>query len=108
MDIGMENLYVDTGARSVEETSGRRGSRKSPSSATCEGFTINMHFARCTFRGRIQGILWQITSHRDNHMFSICERRLSSLAREIRTAMRAEVIIGGHPKIITIFNIPGI
>ena len=47
-------------------------------------------------------------SHRDNHMFSICERRLSSLAREIPTAMRAEVIIGGYPKIITIFNIPGI
>ena len=25
MDIGMENLYVDTGARRVKETSGRRG-----------------------------------------------------------------------------------
>ena len=47
-------------------------------------------------------------SHRDNHLFSICERQLPSLAREIPTAMRAEVIIGGYPKIITIFNIPGI
>ena len=67
-----------------------------------------MHFVRCTFQGRSQGILWQITSHRDNHMFSICERRLPSLAREIPTALRAEVIIGGYPKTITIFNIPGI
>ena len=47
-------------------------------------------------------------SHRDNHMFSICVRRLPSLAREIPTAVRAEVIIVGYPKIITIFNIPGI
>ena len=41
-------------------------------------------------------------------MFSICEGRLPSLAREIPTAMGAEVIIVGYPKIITIFNIPGI
>ena len=47
-------------------------------------------------------------SHTDNHMFSICEGRLPSLAREIPTAMGAEVIIVGYPKIITIFNIPGI
>ena len=30
------------------------------------------------------------------------------IGAEIPTAMRAEVIIGGYPKITTIFNIPGI
>ena len=103
MDIGVKNLYVDTGARRVKETSGRRGLANPPLVLLAKDL-----FARFTFQGRFREILWQITSYRDNHVFSTCERRLSSLAREIPTAMRAEVIIGEYPKTITIFNIPGI
>ena len=84
----------------VKETSGRRGLANPPLVLRAKDFT---------FQGRIRGnFVANYFSHRDNHMFSICVRRLPSLARKIPTAMRAEVIIVGFPKIITIFNIPGI
>ena len=84
-----------------KETSGRRGLVNPPLVlATCEGFYI--------WGADPGNFVANYFSHRDNHMFSICEGRLPSLAREIPTAMGAEVIIVGYPKIITIFNIPGI
>ena len=100
-DIGVENLYVDTGAWRVKETSGRRGLANPPLVlATCEGFYI--------WGADPGNFVANYFSDRDNYMFLICERRLPSFAREIPTAMRAEVIIGGYPKTVTIFNIPGI